>query len=319
MQSSQGAKLSPNQKKIHFKGDFEMKKLTSVVATLALALPLAASPFAMTTTANAATVTPKATTHALTKATHFPAITMHAKAATTLNTIHFAADRAIAFVSPAKAKLSTKKTYTVTKTITLATGKHTSATYYLISEHGKALGWAKAATMIKGNAPTAKLKATKKTPKTKLTIAKKTTKKAGPKATGTKKATPKIKVPKKAIKLAKQTKAKSTKLAIKHPKASIKPTKKVTTPATKKPLAQPTKTKKMAPKLIKKTAKQHAKKAPKLATKKHLTVKATTKHTPSKLTPKAAAKIWLTTKVLSNLLLLMTASQRAVTTDRDAH
>ena len=63
-----------------------MKKLTSVVATLALALPLAASPFAMTTTANAATVTPKATTHALTKATHFPAITMHAKAATTLNT-----------------------------------------------------------------------------------------------------------------------------------------------------------------------------------------------------------------------------------------
>ncbi|WP_225870360.1 hypothetical protein [Lactiplantibacillus plantarum] len=70
-----------------------MKKLTSVVATLALALPLAASPFAMTTTANAATVTPKATTHALTKATHFPAITMHAKAATTLNTIHFAADR----------------------------------------------------------------------------------------------------------------------------------------------------------------------------------------------------------------------------------
>lgn len=266
-----------------------MKKLTSVVATLALALPLAASPFAMTTTANAATVTPKATTHALTKATHFPAITMHAKAATTLNTIHFAADRAIAFVSPAKAKLSTKKTYTVTKTITLATGKHTSATYYLISEHGKALGWAKATTMIKGNAPTAKLKATKKTPRTKLTIAKKT------------------------------TKVKSTKLTIKHPKASIKPTKKVTTLATKKTLAQPTKTKKMAPKLIKKTAKQNAKKAPKLATKKHLTVKTTTKHTPSKLTPKAAAKIWSTTKLLSNLILLMTASQRAVTTDRDAH
>ena len=176
-----------------------MKKLTSVVATLALALPLAASPFAMTTTANAATVTPKATTHALTKATHFPAITMHAKAATTLNTIHFAADRAIAFVSPAKAKLSTKKTYTVTKTITLATGKHTSATYYLISEHGKALGWAKATTMIKGNAPTAKLKATKKTPKTKLTITKKTTKQAGPKATSAKKATPKIKASKKVF------------------------------------------------------------------------------------------------------------------------
>lgn len=298
-----------------------MKKLTSVVATLALALPLAASPFAMTTTANAATVTPKATTHALTKATHFPAITMHAKAATTLNTIHFAADRAIAFVSPAKAKLSTKKTYTVTKTITLATGKHTSATYYLISEHGKALGWAKATTMIKGNAPTAKLKATKKTPRTKLTIAKKTTKQAGPKATSAKKATPKIKASKKVIKLTKQTttKAKSTKLTIKHPKASIKPTKKVTTLATKKTLAQPTKTKKMAPKLIKKTAKQNAKKAPKLATKKHLTVKTTTKHTPSKLTPKAAAKIWSTTKLLSNLILLMTASQRAVTTDRDAH
>lgn len=178
-----------------------MKKLTSVVATLALALPLAASPFAMTTTANAATVTPKATTHALTKATHFPAITMHAKAATTLNTIHFAADRAIAFVSPAKAKFSTKKTYTVTKTITLATGKHTSATYYLISEHGKALGWAK--------------------------------------ATSAKKATPKIKTSKKVIKLTKQTttKVKSTKLTIKHPKASIKPTKKVTTLATKKTLA----------------------------------------------------------------------------------
>ena len=296
-----------------------MKKLTSVVATLALALPLAASPFAMTTTANAATVTPKATTHALTKATHFPAITMHAKAATTLNTIHFAADRAIAFVSPAKAKLSTKKTYTVTKTITLATGKHTSATYYLISEHGKALGWAKATTMIKGNAPTAKLKATKKTPKTKLTITKKTTKQAGPKATSAKKATPKIKASKKVIKLTKQTttKAKSTKLTIKG--LSIKPTKKVTTLATKKTLAQPTKTKKMAPQLIKKTAKQNAKKAPKLATKKHLTVKTTTKHTPSKLTPKAAAKIWSTTKLLSNLILLMTASQRAVTTDRDAH
>lgn len=241
-----------------------MKKLTSVVATLALALPLAASPFAMTTTANAATVTPKATTHALTKATHFPAITLHAKATTTLNTIHFAADRAIAFVSPVKAKLSTKKTYTATKAITLVTGKHASTTYYLISEHGKALGWAKATTIIKGSTPAAKLKATKKTPKTKLTIAKKTTKKAGPKATSTKKTTPKIKAPKKTIKLTKQktTKAKSTKLTIKHPKASIKPTKKVTTLATKK--------------------------ATKIAAKKHRTVKATTKHAPSKIAAKVA-------------------------------
>ena len=266
-----------------------MKKLTSVVATLALALPLAVSPFAMTTTANAATITPKTTTHAFTKASHFHPTKVQPKTTTTLTTIHFAADRAVAFVSPAKAKLSTKKTYTATKAITVTTGKHSTTTYYFISAHGKALGWVKAATVTKRIAPIA----TKQTPKTKLTIVKKATKKAAPKATSSKKATSKMKAQKKTIKLAKQTtfKAKPTKLTVNHPKTSGPTIKKVTTPTTKKAVAKPTKAKKFAPRLIKKTTQKATSKAPKIAAKKHSTVKTATKHAAPKLAFKTPAKI----------------------------
>ena len=260
-----------------------MKKLTSVVATLALALPLAVSPFAMTTTANAATITPKTTTHAFTKASHFHPTKVQPKTTTTLTTIHFAADRAVAFVSPAKAKLSTKKTYTATKAITVTTGKHSTTTYYFISAHGKALGWVKAATVTKRIAPIA----TKQTPKTKLTIVKKATKKVAPKATS------KMKAQKKTIKLAKQTtfKAKPTKLTVNHPKTSGPTIKKVTTPTTKKAVAKPTKAKKFAPRLIKKTTQKATSKAPKIAAKKHSTVKTATKHAAPKLAFKTPAKI----------------------------
>ncbi|MGA3363851.1 hypothetical protein ACA601_02635 [Lactiplantibacillus pentosus] len=154
-----------------------MKKLTTVVATLALALPLTATPFVGATSASAATATPK-TTHPLDKVSHFRATSVHVKHTTTLTTIQFAADRASATTTPAKTKIAPKTTYTATKTIILTTGKHATTAYTLISKHGKVLGWVKTVDLTK---PVTHPKATTKpTPKRNAKAAKHATNKRTP-------------------------------------------------------------------------------------------------------------------------------------------
>lgn len=206
-----------------------MKKLTTVVATLALALPLTATPFVGATSARAATATPK-TTHPLDKVSHFRATSVHVQHATTLTTIQFAADRASATTTPAKTKIAPKTTYTATKTIILTTGKHATTAYTLISKHGKVLGWVKTADLTK---PAAQPKATTKpTPKRNAKAAKRATNKRTP----ARKAAPT---------------AKKITLVAKHPKTSIKATTKTMHPKANKTV---TKTTKRAPKLTIKPA-----------------------------------------------------------------
>lgn len=180
-----------------------MKKLTTVVATWALALPLTATPFVGATSARAATATPK-TTHPLDKVSHFRATSVHVQHATTLTTIQFAADRASATTTPAKTKIAPQTTYTATKTIILTTGKHATTAYTLISKHGKVLGWVKTVDLTK---PVTHPKATTKpiTPKRNAKAAKRATNKRSP----ARKAAPT---------------AKKITLVAKHPKTSMKAT-----------------------------------------------------------------------------------------------
>lgn len=305
-----------------------MKKLTTVVATLALALPLTATPFVGATSASAATGTPKAT-HFLDKVSHFRAISVHVQHATTLTTIQFAADRASATTTPAKTKIAPKTTYTATKTIILTTGKHATTAYTLISKHGKVLGWVKAADLTK---PAAQPKATTKpTPKRNAKAAKRATnnripaRKAAPTA---KKITLVAKHPKTSIKVTtKATHPKTNKTVTKAtkraPKLTIKPasstktaektiqktTKKVTRKVTQKAMQKAAKrtnqqaaknitkkvTKKVGPKVTSKATKKAApkatKKVTKLAAKKHSPLKPTAAHPTHKTSIKASAKL----------------------------
>ncbi|WP_260201321.1 hypothetical protein [Lactiplantibacillus pentosus] len=294
-----------------------MKKLTTVVATLALALPLTATPFVGATSASAATATPK-TTHPLDKVSHFRATSVHVKHTTTLTTIQFAADRASATTTPAKTKIAPKTTYTATKTIILTTGKHATTAYTLISKHGKVLGWVKTVDLTKPvthpkatTKPTPKRNAkhatNKRTPARKVAptakkislVAKhpKTSIKATTKATHPKANKTVTKVTKRAPKLTIKP-ASSTKTA---EKAIQKTTKKVTRKATKKANRQAAKnvtkkvTKKVAPKVTSKATKKAApkttKKVTKLAAKKHSPLKPTAAHPTHKTSIKASAKL----------------------------
>ncbi|WP_432374919.1 hypothetical protein [Lactiplantibacillus pentosus] len=301
-----------------------MKKLTTVVATLALALPLTATPFVGATSARAATATPK-TTHPLDKVSHFRATSVHVQHTTTLTTIQFAADRASATTTPAKTKIAPKTTYTATKTIILTTGKHATTAYTLISKHGKVLGWVKTVDLTK---PVTHPKATTKpTPKRNAKAAKHATNKRTPArkvAPTAKKISLVAKHPKTSIKAttkathpkANKTVTKATKRA---PKLTIKPasstkaaekaiqkaTKKVTRKTTKKANRQAAKnitkkvTKKVAPevaskvtsKATKKAAPKATKKVTKLAAKKHSPLKPTAAHPTHKTSIKASAKL----------------------------
>ncbi|EQM52580.1 hypothetical protein N692_08655 [Lactiplantibacillus plantarum EGD-AQ4] len=284
-----------------------MTKLTTVVATLALALPLAATPFVGATSASAATATPK-TTHPLDKVSHFRATSVHVQHATTLTTIQFAADRASATTTPAKTKIAPETTYTATKTIILTTGKHATTAYTLISKQGKVLGWVKTADLTKP--ATHPKTTTKSTPKRNAKATKRATNKRTParKAAPTaKKITLVAKHPKTSLKVtskathpkANKTVTKSTKRAPKltiKPASSTKATKKVTRKAiqkaTKKTNRQMTKkvTKKVAPTATKKAAPKATKKVTKQAAKKHSLLKATTAHPIHKTNIKASAK-----------------------------
>lgn len=301
-----------------------MKKLTTVVATLALALPLTATPFAGATSARAATATPK-TTHPLDKVSHFRATSVHVQHATTLTTIQFAADCASATTTPAKTKIAPKTTYTATKTIILTTGKHAITAYTLISKHGKVLGWVKTVDLTK---PAAQPKATTKpTPKRNAEATKRATNKRTPAhktAPTAKKITLVAKHPKTSIKAATKTmhpKANKTvtKTTKRAPKLTIKPasstkaagkaiqktTKKVTRKAAKRTNQQAAKnitkkvTKKVAPevaskvtsKATKKAAPKATKKVTKLAAKKHSPLKPTAAHPTHKTSIKASAKL----------------------------
>jgi len=156
-----------------------MKKINVLIATAALALPLAAAPLAPATTliANAATVkkaTPaKATTYTLKKATSIKKTAYHAKKAGDKYKIEFAADRATAKVSKSKTKLSTKKTYTTSKTIELLSSKKGAKEVkylHLKNDKGEFAGWVKASEMTKGALGS---KAPAKAKATKLTLTKK--------------------------------------------------------------------------------------------------------------------------------------------------
>ena len=145
-----------------------MRKINVLLATAALALPLAAAPLAPTTSlvANAATVkkvTP-VKTYSLKKATSIKKTAYHAKKTGDKYKIEFAADRSKAKVCKSTTKLSTKKTYMVSKTIELSSKKGAKEVKYLHlkTTKGEFAGWVKASQMTKGVLP-AKAKTTKLT------------------------------------------------------------------------------------------------------------------------------------------------------------
>lgn len=187
-----------------------MKKFNTLLATIALALPIAVTPLAPAATliANASTKATKSTTYDLTKATTLKKVAYHATKPGALYKINFAADRSVAFVSPVKAKLATKTTYCAVKAIVLTSGKkNAEKTTYCLLENtkGQKVGWIKATEVTKGAYVAAKATTTKKTIKKaerkaakqmpKRVVTKETTKKAATKKVTSikpaKKATPK--------------------------------------------------------------------------------------------------------------------------------
>ena len=197
-----------------------MKKFKTLLATVALALPMAVTPLAPAATllANAATTkAAKSTTENLLKAPTIKKVAYHAtKAGVPIYKITFAADKSVATLTPTTKAVATKTTYTTTKTVEVTTGKKgTKPTTYLLlkTSKGSVVGWVKATSLTKGayKVPAKKTElkktSTKKTPKRATTkkAVKKSTKKATTKKV-TKKATPKKtakstvkKMPKKAV------------------------------------------------------------------------------------------------------------------------
>lgn len=207
-----------------------MKKIKTLLATVALALPMAVTPLAPAATliANASTTkAAKGTTYTLVKAPTLKKTSYHVtKSGLTLEKAVFGADKSTATLTPTKTKLAAKTTYTTTKAIELSTGKKGTkpTTYYLLkTSKGTTLGWVKGTSLAAGAYATPKAKvaakstkkvAKKATPtKAKKATAKAkkaTTKKAAKKVT-TKKATKKT-APKKAT--VKKTTAKATTLQL---------------------------------------------------------------------------------------------------------
>jgi len=179
-----------------------MKKFKTLLATVALALPMAVTPLAPAATllANAATTkAAKSTTENLLKAPTVKKVAYHAtKAGVPIYKITFAADKSVATLTPTTKKVATKITYTTTKTVEVTTGKKgTKPTTYLLlkTTKGSVVGWVKAASLTKGA-----YKVPAKKTELKKTITKKATKHATTKKAvkkSTKKATTK-KVTKKA-------------------------------------------------------------------------------------------------------------------------
>jgi len=184
-----------------------MKKIKTLLATVALALPMAVTPLAPAATliANASTTkAAKGTTYTLVKAPTLKKTSYHVtKSGLTLEKAVFGADKSTATLTPTKTKLAAKTTYTTTKAIELSTGKKRAkpTTYYLLkTSKGTTLGWVKGTSLAAGAYATPKAKvaakstkkvAKKATPtKAKKTTAKKATAKT--KKTATKKAANKV-------------------------------------------------------------------------------------------------------------------------------
>ncbi|BDZ29656.1 hypothetical protein RA086_00590 [Lactiplantibacillus sp. WILCCON 0030] len=153
-----------------------MKKFQTLLATIALALPIAVTPLAPTATlvANAATTTKaKTATYTLVKAPTLKKVCYHVtRTGLTLEKASFTADRAAVTLAPTTTKLATKTTYTATKAIKVTAGKKDAktTTYLLLkTTKGKTLGWIKATSLTAGayKVPKAKTikKVTKRAPK----------------------------------------------------------------------------------------------------------------------------------------------------------
>lgn len=173
-----------------------MKKIKTLLATVALALPMAVTPLAPAATliANASTTkAAKGTTYTLVKAPTLKKTSYHVtKSGLTLEKAVFGADKSTATLTPTKTKLAAKTTYTTTKAIELATGKKGAkpTTYYLLkTSKGTTLGWVKGSNLAAGAYATPKAKAAKSTKK----VAKKTTTPAKTKKATAKKAPAKTK------------------------------------------------------------------------------------------------------------------------------
>ncbi|KRO28781.1 hypothetical protein [Lactiplantibacillus fabifermentans] len=187
-----------------------MKKFNTVLATLALALPMAVTPLAPAATllANAATTKKAATlTGTVSKAKTLKKTDVHVDKKTATENISFRADSNAATVSARATKLVPKTTYKAIHSVAF-TSHHKTTTYYeLTNTKGDFIGWAPASKLAKG-ADTAK-KATAK----KATVTKATAKKAATKKATAKKATAKKATAKKAT--AKKTTKRTTKKAVK--------------------------------------------------------------------------------------------------------
>lgn len=157
-----------------------MKKFKTLLATVALALPIAVTPLAPVATllANAATTkAAKSTTETLVGVPTTAKVAYHTvKAGVPVDDISFAADKSVATLTPTTRTLATKTTYTTVKTIDLSTGKkgdQPTAYVLLKTSKGATIGWAKVTSLVKGAYLAPKATVATKRPAVKKAIAKK--------------------------------------------------------------------------------------------------------------------------------------------------
>ncbi|RRK10897.1 hypothetical protein D1831_04895 [Lactiplantibacillus garii] len=144
-----------------------MKKLNTIMAAVALALPIAVTPLAPTTAlvASAATTKPaKATTYTLCKTAKVNKVAYRAKTDTTLAKVSL--EKSKAKVTPTKRKLATDKTYRAVKAITITTGKKGAKKIQCLelkNQKGTTVGWVTASALTKGAYQKCTLTVTRKT------------------------------------------------------------------------------------------------------------------------------------------------------------
>ena len=216
----------------NLRGIIDMKKFNTVLATLALALPMAVTPLAPAATllANAATTKKAAAlTGTVSKAKTLKKTDVHVDKKTATENISFRADSNAATVSARTTKLAPKTTYKAIHSVAF-TSHHKTTTYYeLTNTKGDFIGWAPAKELAKGAYATKKATDKKVTAK-KVADKKTTAKKAADKKATAKKATAKKATAKKTT--AKKTTKKTTKKAVKKlttKKAAKKTARKTTT------------------------------------------------------------------------------------------
>lgn len=130
-----------------------MKKLNTLMAAVALALPIAVTPLAPATAllASAATKPAKATTYTLCKTTKLAKVAYRAKKATTLSKVKLTSGKAK--VTATKRKLATHTTYRAVKKITITTGKKGAKKVTCVelkNAKGTTVGWVATTALAKG-------------------------------------------------------------------------------------------------------------------------------------------------------------------------